>query len=258
MTFSKAEMQTELRDFLYHFAGSVERIYGRHFAGGLLGFPEKSVSEIDPEDACIEDTMLWKAVNDMYDFGICGIVMGGRDLGDSKHLDADFCDAEMFLRGLHSLDQYLDEDETRIPCLSILAARTTVARHVLEGGDRFTAFSDDVGGAGEYLSFDEMALLANMDERSVRNAANPKASNPLATVALGKRTYVEREEAKRWLAGRKGFIPTQDEAVLVPKSKNIPTVSIQLSVSTMDGLQTKADVAGLSVDSYITQLLADK
>lgn len=257
MIFTKAEMRTELRDFLFNFARSVERIYGKHFAGGLLGVPGKRVSDIDPKEACIEDTMLWKAVNDMYDFGISGIMMDGRDLGDSKLLDADFCDAEMFLRGLHSLDQYLDEDETRIPRLSILAVRTAVARHVLEGGDRFTGFSDDVGGAGADLSFDEMAFLANMDERSVRNAANPKVPNPLATVALGKRTYVEREEAKRWLADRKGFIPTQTKAVLATESKNIPTMSIQLPVSTMDKLQAKADVAGLSVDSFITQLLAE-
>jgi hypothetical protein len=256
MTFSKIEMQAELRDFLFHFAGSVQRLYGKNGGGGLLGVPSKQVSEVSLAEARIEDTMLWKAVNDMYDFGISGIMTEGRDLGSGKHLDAEFCDAEMFLRGLTSLDQYLDEDETKIPRLSTLAVRTAVARHVLEGGERFTGFSEDDAG-GSDLSFFEMALLADMDERSVRNAANPKLPNPLATVVHGKRTYVEREEAKRWLVERKGFVPTQTGAIAAQELKFNATASLQLSVKTMTKLQAKAHACGLPVESFIAQLLAE-
>jgi hypothetical protein len=176
MNFTKAEMQTELKNFLFDFAKSIGRIYGVNRSGALLGFPEKCVYDIDLAEAHIEDTDLWRVVNNMYDFGICGIMIDScQDLGFEKQLDGEFCDAELFLRGLDSLDLYLEEDEAKIPRLAILTVRTAVARHVLEGGYRYTGYDD---GVGRYLSFEEMALLANMDERSVRNAANPKLANP--------------------------------------------------------------------------------
>lgn len=253
MTFQKAEMQSELKDFLFHFVGSIERVYGGNPGGGLLGFPDKRVHDISMAEAKVENTMLWRTVNDMYDFGISGIMVEGRHLGCGELLDSDFCDTEMFLRGLTSLEQYLDEDATNIPRLSILAVRTAVARHVLEGGDRYTGFGEEYGAL---ISISEMALLADMDERSVRNAANPKLPNPLVTVVQGKRTYVDPGEAKRWLAERKGFVPTKMSSEAAPQVDPSEPASIQLSASTIAKLNAKATATGVSVDSLITQLLA--
>jgi hypothetical protein len=96
------------------------------------------------------------------------------------------------------------------------AVQTAVARMVLDGGERYTDFAVSEHGLGNgdwgYLTLSEVALLANMDERSVRNAANPKLPDPLKTEAMGKRSLVKPEEARRWLAGRKGFIPTSKGA----------------------------------------------
>jgi hypothetical protein len=61
---------------------------------------------------------------------------------------------------------------------------------------------------GRYLTFVDLALLANMDEKSVRNASNPKGKDPLKTVSEGSRTYVDSDEAKVWLSRRRGFKPT--------------------------------------------------
>lgn len=256
MTFTKAEMQTELRNFLFHFARSIERIYGENRGGALLGFPEKRAYEIDLAAAKIEDSRLWQVVNEMYDFGICGIMVEGRqDLGFEQQLDGEFCDAELFLRGLDSLDLYLNEDEAKIPRLAILTVRTAVARHVLEGGYRYTGYDD---GVASYLSFEEMALLANMDERSVRNAANPKLPNPLTTVQVGKRTFVDHEVARIWLADRKGFVPTQAKADVMSKPETIQMVPVmvKLPVDTMVRLTAKAKASGLSLSAVIEQLLA--
>lgn len=255
MNFQKSELQYELREFLVGFSKGVQRIYGSNKAGGLLGFPSQYVGAVDVGDAKVEDTMLWKAVSDMFDFGIEGRMIDGRDLGEGHMLDADFTDVEMFLRGLGNLEQFLDEDETRIPQLALLTVCTAVARHTLEGGDRYTGFSDEDAVSGE-LSFYEMALLANMDERSVRNAANPKLSNPLVTVARGKRTFVERHEALRWLAERKGFVPTRKTTSSDYAKKQEATESIQLPVVTAERLRAKAIADGTSVERLIAQLLA--
>lgn len=255
MTFQKTEMQSELQNFMHHFAGSIERVYGQHKGGGLLGFPNKRVHEVSATEAMIESTMLWKAVNDMYDFGIRGILIPGRDLGREKIPDADYIDAEMFLRGLTSLDQYLAEDETTIPRLALQAVRTAIARHVLEGGERYTGFSEEDAAGPGLISIAEMALLADMDERSVRNAANPKLPNPLVTVVQGKRTYVASDVAKRWLAERKGFVPTKTGSASLQFAPS-EAISDQLSANTLDKLKTKASAAGVSIDVLISQLLA--
>jgi hypothetical protein len=72
--------------------------------------------------------------------------------------------------------------------LEDLSARVT-ARHDLDTGSDLTP--------------PQLALLANMTERSVRNAM--LAAGELKANASG---YVDNAEAKRWLLGRRGFIST--------------------------------------------------
>jgi len=254
MTISKTDMQAELKEFLFSFPKSIGRIYGPSRAGALLGFPNKCIHDIELKEAQIEDTDLWRVVNEMYDFGVGGTMIDGRpDLGFEQQLDGEFCDAELFLRGLESMKLYFEEDEVKVPAFAILAVRTAVARHVLEGGYRYTGYDD---GAGADLSFEEMALLANMDERSVRNAANPKLPNPLVTKQLGKRTYVDRLVARKWLAERKGFVPTQTSEVQATPNVQMLPVVVNLPVETMVRLTAKAKETGLSLSSVIESLLA--
>jgi hypothetical protein len=55
----------------------------------------------------------------------------------------------------------------------------------------------------------QIATLANMDERSVRNAANPKLADPLITFRdVDGSTRVAREDAIRWLEGRRSYRKT--------------------------------------------------
>ena len=59
------------------------------------------------------------------------------------------------------------------------------------------------------FSIKQLATLANMDERSVRNAANPKNSNPLKTFRqVDGSTMVTRDDATEWLTGRRSYKPT--------------------------------------------------
>lgn len=71
-------------------------------------------------------------------------------------------------------------------------------------------FAEQMGLNSSRFTLVEIALLANMTERSVRNSA--RSSEPPSRRLIVKRDghylYVEREEATRWLAGRRGFIPS--------------------------------------------------
>lgn len=59
-----------------------------------------------------------------------------------------------------------------------------------------------------YLTLNEVAFLAQMTEKAVRNATQPTAPDRLHTRKEGTRTVVDSNEALRWLKGRRHFKPT--------------------------------------------------
>ncbi|OZY43961.1 hypothetical protein [Pseudomonas lundensis] len=61
----------------------------------------------------------------------------------------------------------------------------------------------------EYLTLKEIALLGQMSERAVRNAAQPTAADRLYTRKEQNQTVVDSKEALRWLKGRRGFVVTR-------------------------------------------------
>ena len=60
-----------------------------------------------------------------------------------------------------------------------------------------------------YLSLHEVAFLARMTEKAVRNATQPTAADRLVTRKEGTRTVVDSNEALRWLNGRRNFVQTK-------------------------------------------------
>ena len=60
------------------------------------------------------------------------------------------------------------------------------------------------GGHG--LSIKDVALLANIDERTVRNAVSAKE---LDSLKQDKKVNIDNKSASKWLSSRKGFIPTK-------------------------------------------------
>ncbi|HFN4058510.1 TPA: hypothetical protein ACHQNF_002305 [Pseudomonas aeruginosa] len=60
-----------------------------------------------------------------------------------------------------------------------------------------------------YLTLSDIAFLAGMTEKAVRNAAQPKVEDRLVTRKEGSRTVVDSHEALRWLNGRRNFVATQ-------------------------------------------------
>ena len=244
MAFSKIEMQDELSEFMQRFALSIERLYGSNKTEPLTN------------TQLIAKSNLWNALNDMYDYGVLGIPVSG--LGDDPSIDGTYADAEVFLNCIatNAMEPYFYEDDVIYPRLSIKTVRMAVARVVLEGGDRYTDY-----GAGEYglgngdwghLTQSEVALLADMDERSVRNAANPKANDPLLTVNIGKRSLVTPQEAKRWLSGRKGFIPTHQGNYV---RTQITNQVIELPSELVERLKLKAKQAEVSIAELIKNVI---
>lgn len=244
MAFSKNDMQFELKKFMEGYAESIERLYGGDIA--------KTLSN----EQLILNSHLWISVNNMYDHGVLGIPVPG--LGDEPMIDGGYADAEVFLNCIASnaMEPYLYEDDVIYPRLSIKTVRMAVARVVLEGGERYTDYAAGEHGIGNgdwgHLTLCEVALLADMDEKSVRNAANPKVNDPLKTETIGKRSLVTPQEAKRWLTGRKGYIATQQ---IVDVKKQAPSKAIELPIDVIEALDLKAEQAGLSIAAFIKKII---
>lgn len=96
-------------------------------------------------------------------------------------------------------------------CLQV--AELANARHVLETGEPFCSQlsakdrGDEMGVDG--LTVRQLALLAGMEEMSIRAAANPKRSNGLQTFSDNGRTRITTEVAKSWLKSKGRYVQIQ-------------------------------------------------
>lgn len=247
MNLSKIEMQKELFKFLNQFGHDIENLYGFH--GGKL-----------TEDEQIQNSPIWHAVNAMYDYGVLGLP--SKDLYPGARFCGLYSYTETFLRGMtaQTMKSFMDESENTPPRLSILAVQTAVARIMLDGGDRHADYEQSEYGFRNsnfsHLTLAEVSLLANMDERSVRNAANPKLTDPLKTEQFGKRSLVSPEEARRWLAGRKGYVPTQPYDG--PRTPRPPELNQEFSKEAVEIIERALQNEGGTFENYVNRLLEAK
>lgn len=217
--FAKNELITDVRDLMLALADGLERVTLPGTGLALLGlnradFPATcqyglafssanlEASQVDPSRWRLTEVLL-----DMYDYGIHGI----RSVAAQTW--ADFAtDVEAFLLGMQYFP-LLQETEIKVDMERIwYVYNLATARWKLDDNDGASdVFSDNQEGHAilwGVLTLGEVALLAGMDEKSVRNAANPKHKNALKTVSQGNRTYVTTADARAWLTGRRGFTPS--------------------------------------------------
>lgn len=200
--FTKQAMETELTAFIGAYLQSVQRIFE---LGGAI-----QAGELDPREQ-----RLFRVCSDLYDFAFKGIIPATNELqqlNEESMIDGYLADIELFLQSLERPNPYQkyfwEEDGVQPPSMAVKTVQAAVARYVLYGGERYTT-PEELGSSWTSLSFQDLALLADMDEKSVRNAANPKVNDPLITQTSGRRTWISRADAYTWLKKRRGFIPTQ-------------------------------------------------
>ncbi|MDP2022915.1 MAG: hypothetical protein Q8L16_18715 [Hydrogenophaga sp.] len=241
MRFTKIQMQEELSKFLTHLGGQLAALYGA------------SAPAWTTKDA-VQTSPIWETVNEMYDYGVNGLRIPTKPESTGSVIGRHI-EVERFLYALNTLPMklYLDGQGSTPPRLAILAAQCAAARHVLDGGDRRTDEATYEFGPGNgdfgYLTLAEVALLADMDERSVRNAANPKLPNPLMTDSVGRRSLVRPEEARRWLAGRKGFVPTS--AGNEGNTDGLPSYDLELPPEFVQDVHREAKELGIPFETNL-------
>ncbi|WP_151445820.1 hypothetical protein [Lacisediminimonas profundi] len=210
--FTIRDLRQEICGYMVGLANVLERVYLPDSGFGLMGLDKKElgvdrISDVPVDRIDIDRLRVTSTLCDLYDYGINGI----RSQSLSDWSDAE--DTINFVDGLSSFP-LLEENADFDIRLSSYVTKIAHARHILDSEDGVTDMQDSIDQADllptliGIIKLHDIALLAGMDEKSVRNAANPKVKNHLKTFNHGNGTYARVEDAREWLASRRGFKPT--------------------------------------------------
>lgn len=189
-------------------------IVGKALADGESIFnPELSSADAGLTYADIQDTPFAQYLENMYQYAYFGIL-------DESLEPVEYETGYTWMSALlydMNRSTFLEEWDfyggdgkySAARCLAV--AELANARRVLEGGEGFSHFSgtreDDTNSRDGALTIHQMALLAGMEEMSIRAAANPKRANPLPTFSEEGRTRIAIDVAKAWLQSKGRYVP---------------------------------------------------
>jgi hypothetical protein len=209
--FTEAEFIAEVRDTLVSFADQLGRFYDHKGAWQLLGmdpaskdFPEFEYST-DGVDA--ERFHLVQEARLLYRYAYGAFASADLDWSVvTEDTHAFVLAMEAFAR--QQCDDFYASQKLRV-VLDLALARSKVAgdndsnlpaKYYQEGGTEFGS-----------ISLRQMALLAGVDEKTIRNAASAHSKNRLITKSVMGRTFVDVDVAKAWLTARGQWIDIQYE-----------------------------------------------
>lgn len=201
--FSKEQMLDELRTIFLFEADHVLISSGPKKAEAFIGFPPGDKGEYVHEAASKVDLSLFADITASFERAYEFAFNRSRlnTFGEEKVQDLQaFMEGTPRIGGISSAGEqhrFMTPDG-----YCRMVADAALARWKLEwAGDDSAAFTTR-----------ELALLANMSEGAVRMAISDKSENRLRAISGSKPVAVEFDEAKRWLSGRRGFIPWPERA----------------------------------------------
>lgn len=166
------------------------------------------------------ETRVRMAANDCYDYAINGRLRLARNGVEQDQMNDNWgclatlvlsarSDIEVFSPHIRGREMELPKGLEHILFHALVRARLDLDTQPKFADDEalplFLSGEDNSG----YLTLKEIAVLGQMSERAVRNAAQPTAADRLQTRKEQKQTVVDSMEALRWLKGRRGFIATR-------------------------------------------------
>jgi hypothetical protein len=163
-----------------------------------LGTDDNGV--VKPDWVKIDGTLIWSNLRRIHEY-----VLGNAPYEEGRHILSEISDVALFFGFLRVHDlppnsamEYIHPSEQfkfKRACMDTLNA--ALARYKLDSRE-------------EDLSLREVALLGDLNEQTVRNAASRKGEGALSTYLGPSGQMVHLEDAVKWLAGRRGFRPTPD------------------------------------------------
>ena len=202
--FSPTQVRNDLVAHIYALAFAQDQILRKDASALLLGVERDTAFSGWPcyEAFDLSRFKLGQELEALYRYAFAGELVG--EINDeSEEGNLGWLIALQGLLATPSVEHYLEEirdqfdgagDDQKARGLAELARRAA-ARCAVDHGDR--------------LTLPQLALLADMEERSVRNALHAKGSGGLVAGRSPEgEIFVENAEANRWLEGRRGYRKT--------------------------------------------------
>lgn len=202
--FTKVQMLGELKIIYLFKADDLALSYGDDHAQSLMGFKPSEgrhdYCQEDPDKVDLSRFPITPQISTAYDFAFRPSILNGAltsdQVQDLLQFRANFpTSGGVFLAG--ETHDFMTPEGKCWTCIDALFARWKLEWEP---------------GAEDRFTIRELALLADMTEGAVRNALADKGESSLRAIPASKPLSVDYEEAKRWLAGRRGFIPTPKRA----------------------------------------------
>lgn len=266
--FTKEELFRELRGLIYLQARALSWVYDQAAAYRLLEWPAPAapggerlldpgfndfdrMAEMMGEPEDFGRFPIFRVFDQLYDYGVLGIQrrdMESFEPGTMASFVAAWLSDISGSRLIWEAHAGMFPSSTTCATMTISLAE---ARGVLDGQQRFHPETEGVERG--LLTFAEVALLAGIDERSVRNAASKRDGGLVATPAdEGRKSYIKAEVARAWLKTRKGFIPTRESGLYEffdPLNRSFDSQSEALG-----WLRHRCEQSDVSLERYLSLL----
>lgn len=182
----------------------------------LLWDPEMTPADMELTYAAVTGSAFAKALEQQFEFGFNGVVGVGAEPLEYWTTHTWVAAHLLDLVGSRFEEEWashgVDCSESVRRCLH--TSELANARLVLEGREPFSNYpwargdgKSDEQSMGDALTVRQMALLAGMEEMSIRTAASRKGANQLRTVKEDNRTLVRPEDAREWLKAKGRYVP---------------------------------------------------
>jgi hypothetical protein len=214
--------QTEKKHGLDEILQEAQDAYWGSLGASLMKF----FGEIEPDKLESLDSLyngeipVRMAANDCYDYAINGRLKLAKDGAEQTQMNDNWGrlatlvlsarpDIEVFSPRIGGREMVLPKGLEHILFHALVRARLDLDTHPkFNDNDAVPMFLSGEDNCG-YLTLKEIAVLGQMSERAVRNAAQPTAADRLYTRKEKNQTVVDAGEALRWLKGRRGFVVTR-------------------------------------------------
>lgn len=177
---------------------------------GQIWVGDNTVKDFNLTYADIQDSVFARALEQQYSFGFLGF---DNLLCEPMEMDTIHTWVAAYLidmQGSNVASEWISNGADIDVDRCILACELANARNILEGGESFFPYtSDDSNKIDEVgaLTVHQMALLAGMEDMTIRTAISRKGPNQLKAFKDDRRTLIKIEDAKEWLTTKGRYVP---------------------------------------------------
>lgn len=228
--FSRDQLRQDILQILWHHLRTTTLFADEAQVRPLAGKPlpewfsfwqlDREAAEFEVGFPQVANTIFGRCLEMQFDFGYRGVLT---NQAAAMELDSDHTWVALYLHDLMTSDVVNEVEAWSTNDLKAAIKRCygvskmANARLALEDREIFSYFSSPKSGDRDDsapldgLTIRQVAMLAGMEEMSVRTAVNCKGPNHLPTYKDDGRTLVRSEDAKTWLKAKGKYVPITRE-----------------------------------------------